>query len=248
MLLLGFGWRNVADGPKKPSMVEPVHPFECCELNGFEVAPLSSAMDDLGLVEAVDRFGQRIVVAVTDTSDGGLDACLGQSLGIFDREVLDAAIAVVDETAAMNGTPIMERLLQRVEDEACMRRPAHPPADDAAGEGVDDEGHVNETLPCGDVGEIRNPQPVRRGSLELAVHPIERAWGGLVGDRRSDRLATNDALQAHCPHKPSNSATGDVEALPLQLLPDLANAIDLEVLIKYPAYLDLQADIAAGAD
>ena len=31
------------------------------------------------------------------------------------------------------------------------------------------------------------------------------AWAGLVTDRRVDRLATNYALQPHCPHKPSNS-------------------------------------------
>jgi len=43
-------------------------------------------------------------------------------------------------------------------------------------------------------------------------------------------------------------AAGDVEALPLQLPPDRAHAIDLEVLIEHPAYLNLQADIAAGSD
>ncbi len=42
-------------------MVEPVHPFECGELHGFEVAPWSPAMDDLGFVKAVDRFGERVV-------------------------------------------------------------------------------------------------------------------------------------------------------------------------------------------
>lgn len=35
-----------------------------------------------------------------------------------------------------------------------MSSPAYPPADDAAGEGVDHEGEVNETLPDGDIGEI----------------------------------------------------------------------------------------------
>ena len=37
----------------------------------------------------------------------------------------------------MNGTRLMKGLLQGVEDEAGMRRPAHPPVDNAAGEGVD---------------------------------------------------------------------------------------------------------------
>lgn len=82
----------------------------------------------------------------------------------------------------------------------------------------------------------------------MPVHPVERAWASLVTDRRADRVATNDALQPHCPHKPSNSAAGGVKALPLQLPPDLAHAIDLEVLIEHPTYLDLQADIAAGAN
>ncbi len=55
------------------------------------------------------------------------------------------------------------------------------------------------------------------GAKNCRVHAVEWAWGGLVADRRSDRLATDDALQPHCPHKPSNSAAGDVEAFSLQL-------------------------------
>jgi len=82
----------------------------------------------------------------------------------------------------------------------------------------------------------------------VSVHPVEWAWGGLIADRRADRFAANGAVQPHYPHKPSDSAAGDVEALSLQLPPDLAHAIDLEILIEHPAYLDLQADIAAGAD
>lgn len=55
----------------------------------------------------------------------------------------------------MNGTPLMKGLLQGIEDEPGMRRPAHPPADDAAGEGVDDERHVDETLPGGEWSKKR---------------------------------------------------------------------------------------------
>ena len=57
-------------------------------------------MDHLGLVEAVDRLGQGVVVAVADAADRGLDAGLGQALGVADRDVLDAAVAVMDEAAA----------------------------------------------------------------------------------------------------------------------------------------------------
>ena len=86
-------------------------------------APRSAPMDDLGLVEAVDRFGEGVVVAVADAADRRLDAGLGQALGVFDRDVLAASVAVMDEPAAMHGPPLVERLLQRIEHEARMRRP-----------------------------------------------------------------------------------------------------------------------------
>jgi hypothetical protein len=70
------------------------------------------------------------------------------------ESALAASIAMVHEPAAMDGPPIMERLFQCVQHEARMRRPAHPPANDPAGIGVDDESHVNETGPGRDVGEV----------------------------------------------------------------------------------------------
>lgn len=148
----------------------------------------------------------------------------------------------------MSGTPIMKCLLQRIEDEARMCCPACPPADDATSEDVDDKGHVDETLPGGDIGEVRNPQPVWCWGFELAVNPVKRVRGRLVRERRADRLTSNDTLQAHRPHKPGDTAAGDVKAFTLQLPPDLANAIDAEVLFEDTTYLDFQADIAAGAD
>jgi hypothetical protein len=65
--------------------------FERGELDGFERAPGPSAMDHLGLVEAVDGLGQGVVVAVADATDGRLDPGLGQALGVFDREVMRRA-------------------------------------------------------------------------------------------------------------------------------------------------------------
>ena len=57
---LGFGRRDEADGLQKPSIVEPVHPLERCELDGVEAAPRPTAMNDFGFVEAVDRFGESV--------------------------------------------------------------------------------------------------------------------------------------------------------------------------------------------
>jgi hypothetical protein len=50
---------------------------------------------------------------------------------------LAAAVAVVDQAATMDRAPIMDRLLQGIQHEAGVRRPAHPPAHDIAGIDVD---------------------------------------------------------------------------------------------------------------
>ena len=69
-----LGGRDVSDRLEKASVVEPVGPFECRELDGLEGTPGSAPMDHLGLEQADDGLGERIIVAVADAADGGLDA------------------------------------------------------------------------------------------------------------------------------------------------------------------------------
>ena len=96
-------------------MIEPVDPFQRGELDGFEGSPRATAMDDFGLVEAVDRFGQGVVIAVADAADRGFDAGLRQAFGVSDRQVLTAAIAMVDQATAAGWSAVVDRLLQGVE-------------------------------------------------------------------------------------------------------------------------------------
>ena len=63
--------------------------------DGLERSPRAAPVDRLGLVEAVDRFGQRVVVAVADAADRRIDPGFGQAPGVFDREVLDTADALM---------------------------------------------------------------------------------------------------------------------------------------------------------
>jgi hypothetical protein len=93
--LLGFGRRDVADGLQQPSFVEPVDPGQRGELDRLEVFPWPAPMDDLGLVEAVDRFGESVVVGGADAADGGLDAGFGQSLGVADADILRSPDALL---------------------------------------------------------------------------------------------------------------------------------------------------------
>ena len=84
---LGVGGRDVPNRLEQASAVEPVDPFERGELDGLEAAPWSTTVDDLGLVEAVDGFGQGVIVAVANAASRGLEPGFGQTLGVFDRNV-----------------------------------------------------------------------------------------------------------------------------------------------------------------
>lgn len=67
---------------------------------------------------------------------------------------------------------------------------------------------------------------------ELAVHFVQRTGLLFVGDRRSVRLASDNALNIHVLHQPRDRAASDSKALAAQLVPDLAHAVDAPVLLE----------------
>lgn len=87
---------DVSDGLQQPPIVEPVDPFQRGVFDSFEGSPRASPVDQLSLVKTIDSFGQSIVIAVTDAANRRLDPGFGQALGVLDREILAAAIAVMD--------------------------------------------------------------------------------------------------------------------------------------------------------
>jgi len=74
----------VPDRPEQASLIEPVDPAECRELHVLQALP-ATTIDQLGLVEPVDRFGERVVIRVADAPDRGRDAGLGQAFRVPDR-------------------------------------------------------------------------------------------------------------------------------------------------------------------
>ena len=91
----GLGGRHVADQFKQAAGVEPIDSLEGGELDRLEGSPRRTAMDHLGLEQAVDRLGQGVVVAVADAADRGLDARFRQPLGVAQGEVLRALDALL---------------------------------------------------------------------------------------------------------------------------------------------------------
>ena len=152
---------------------------------------------------------------------------------------------MMDEAATAGRPSVMERLFESVQDKVGMRRSAGPPADDPSRVGVDDEGDIDEAGPGRDIGKIGQPKTVRRGSVELSVHMIQRTGGRLVADRRAQRLAPDRSPKAHIPHQPGDGAACGGEAFPPQLPPDLAHAIDTKILPEHALDLNLQICVAA---
>jgi hypothetical protein len=90
-----FRGRHVADRLEQAAVVEPGDPRKGGELDRLHAAPGPAPPDDLGLEQAVDRPGKRMVAAVADAADRRLDPGLEQTLGAADRQVLGAADALL---------------------------------------------------------------------------------------------------------------------------------------------------------
>src|SRR5215210_1102149 len=159
---------------------------------------------------------------------------------------LHTAITVVDEAAAPDGPALVQSWLQRVQHKTGVSRAGDTPADDAPCEDVDDEGDIDKTSPCRDVGKIGHPQGVWTRRFELPIDAIERTRGGRIADRGADPFAPHHALHAHRAHQARHGAASNRGPFPEKLPPDLPDAIDAEILLVHAPDFAPQSDIAPG--
>src|SRR6516165_4391826 len=82
------------------------------------------------------------------------------------------------------------------------------------------------------IGEVGQPKDVRPRRLELAVDVIQRTWRSRVADRGPDGFAADNPSQTHVPHQSRHRATGNIDALALELSPDLAHAINHDIAYR----------------
>lgn len=67
-------------------------------------------MVDLGFEQAIDSFGEGVVVTVTDAADRWFDTCLGQSFRVFNRQVLGSAVGMMDQPHSLDRAAFMDGL------------------------------------------------------------------------------------------------------------------------------------------
>ena len=114
------------------------------------------------------------------------------------------------------------------------------------GDGAGPTHRVDEARPGRYVGEIRDPEPVGRGRVELPVHLIQRTRCRPVAYRRAHRFTADRALKAQIPHQPLDRAAGDGELLKSHLPPDLAHAVNTEILGEDAQNLGPERFVAAS--
>ena len=85
---------DVAAIAVEPAVVEPVDPFRNGQLDLVHASPRPAGPDQLGLVQPVDRFRERVVIRISSTANRSRDTGLGEPLGEPDRGVLRAAVGV----------------------------------------------------------------------------------------------------------------------------------------------------------
>jgi putative transposase len=187
-------------------------------------------VDALGLVEPVGRLGQGVVVAVGDGADAGAGADLVEPFGEAHTGELRAGIGVGHEPDQAPPAPGPSCHLERVEDHVGAHVRRHPPADDAAAEGVDDEAHIGHARSGRHVGEVGDPQGVGPLGGEVAVHQVRCPDCVRVRDGGEDPLAAPaDALDAQLPHQPGGLVPADLMTGTAGGLPELVGPVDLPV-------------------
>ena len=85
----------VANRSQEPLVVEPGHPVESGELDIIDSLPRAVLSNDLGLVQADHRFGQRVVIGIAPASNRRFDPGFGEPLRVADRQILGEFKSVV---------------------------------------------------------------------------------------------------------------------------------------------------------
>src|SRR5882757_9997056 len=116
----------------------------------------------------------------------------------------------------------MDRVLEGVKDQFGVHTGGCPPADDHSGEHIEDEGHVDHPGPGRHVGEVGNPQLIRRGRGEVSVNKIGSSGCPGIRDRCPDSFAPQRAGPALLCHQPLDRAPGNPMTGSAQIQPHLA--------------------------
>ena len=141
----------------------------CAQL-GF-IGP-GAAVSEVAFECLEERLADGVVVGAAAAAHRLLDAGESAAAAEGEGDVLRALVGVMHETAL--GSTSLQCLLKRVDDEFGAKIVLERPANNAAAEAIDDDREVEPALPGAQVGDVRDPQPVRCRRLEVALDEVRR--------------------------------------------------------------------------
>src|SRR5579864_8883356 len=89
----------------------------------------------------------------------------------------------------------------------------HAPADNASTPGVDHDGQEQEALPTRQIRDIGDPEGIRSGCRELALHQIIANLSLLISSCGFDASTTADTSQLSNAHQPSHTLAATVHTV-----------------------------------
>ncbi len=95
------GEAGAGDGDElavQPPVVEPVDALERGKLHVRNALPGTGRVDQLPIIEPVERLHERIIERIALQTDRCDDVVAGQQLGVAHRKILNAAVAVMNES------------------------------------------------------------------------------------------------------------------------------------------------------
>ena len=101
----------------------------------------------------------------------------------------------------VDGPAPVDRHIERVEDQLRAHVRARRPADDAPTERVKNDGQEQEARVGRDVGDVRDPEFVRRFGDELALDEVRSGAGIAIAHRCANALAATSALELPFVHQ-----------------------------------------------
>ena len=192
---------------------------------GVFAAAIGLAVDLLGFERMHEALGLGVVLRRSRATHAGVGADLAQAQGVVAAGVLHAAVGMMDQVLQRTATR-GDGLVERLERQAGLQMIGERPADDFPGEGVHDHRQIDELLRQTDVGDVRDPDMIRRSEHSLArqiAHDLITM--SAVRGARDERLVAQ-AQEIIEPHQPTHSLGVDDEAFALQLLSDPAIAVE----------------------
>ena len=168
-----------------------------------------TAIEKLAFESGEEALAHGVIIGVSNRTHRGTHAGLAAAMAELDRGVLRTLIGVMDHPS---GWSPQQRHVQGIKHQLPGERAGHRPADDAAAKGVEHDGEVDKARPGRDVGNVGDPQPVRRLRGEVALDQVGRLTT-IALDRGGDELASAHTGKTGLRHQPGDTLAANMDPL-----------------------------------